>query len=123
MEPAPAGKRSGPRTPVLARGARSLPAAVAARRLLASAFAWVAGAVGWTEASRPGVGDQGGTRGLVRPFGMVTPALCRPHPPPVWHVGRDVRVVYAQYPVAARACRLLSSSCRGSRLYRLAGGS
>ena len=41
MEPAQVGKRSGPRTPVLARGARSLPAAVAARGLLASACAWV----------------------------------------------------------------------------------
>ena len=40
---------------------------------------------------------QGCTRGLVRPFGMVTPVLCRPHPAPVWHVGCDVRVVSAQY--------------------------
>ncbi len=90
----------------------SLPSAIAARGLLTSAFDRVVWAVGWAAATRPGAGRrQGGPRGLVWPFGMVTPVLCRPHPAPVWHVGCDVRVVSPRYPVATRACGLLPSSC------------
>src|SRR5215468_2833509 len=107
MEPARVGERPGHGTPVLAPGARRLPSAVTIRRLCASAFDRVVWGVGWAEASRPGVGDTSCPRGLVRTFGLVTPALCRPYPAPVWHVGCDVRVVSAQYSIAARACRLL----------------
>ena len=69
----------------LARGARNLSVSGRSPRATRVGLRLGRRAVGWAAASRPGVGDQGCTRGLVRPFGMVTPVLGRPPPPPVWH--------------------------------------